>query len=154
MAVQLGFAPKCEAIEVEAYKPSVSNLRLAHNQVCPNLEKFIPDTDGNVRPPLPPVSPMIRHYPTVKRQHRLVMHFPVLGSFWVVLFSSQQVATAGACHNVFLEQPLDTSRCWLNKRSTSTICVVAAVPGFRRSGKRMSYIIHSATIAHVPPERS
>lgn len=47
--MQLGHAPECEAIKVEAYKPSNSNLRLAHNQKCRNIKNFITDTDGNVR---------------------------------------------------------------------------------------------------------
>jgi hypothetical protein len=47
--VQVGYVPTCEAIQIEAYKPSTSNLRLAHNQMCPNLATFIPDTDGRVR---------------------------------------------------------------------------------------------------------
>lgn len=42
-------APVCQAIEIEAYKQSKSNMRLAHGEVCPNLGDFIPDTDGNVR---------------------------------------------------------------------------------------------------------
>jgi hypothetical protein len=59
-AIQVGYVPRCEAIEIEAYKPSASNLRLAHNQICPNLATFIPDTDGRVRTyspaPFPPCS--------------------------------------------------------------------------------------------------
>jgi hypothetical protein len=47
--MQVGYAPSCRAIEVEAYKPSTTHLRLAHGEECPNLRSFITDTDGNVR---------------------------------------------------------------------------------------------------------
>lgn len=41
--------PKCHAIENGAYKVSEKHMRLAHGETCPNINTFIPDTDGNVR---------------------------------------------------------------------------------------------------------
>lgn len=49
----VGHVPECAAIKADHYKPSTSHLRLGHGAECPNLKKFIPDTNGNVRPACP-----------------------------------------------------------------------------------------------------
>ena len=47
----VGNVPHCKAIKHDKYVASETHLRLGHGMTCPNLDQFIPDTNGNVRPP-------------------------------------------------------------------------------------------------------